>query len=159
MGSSDRVSPEVADLSRALDELVESAKNVRFANQVWVDRKKVYEILDGLRASLPGSIKELRWYRKKREDAGDPPLGSSLADDSLDVLGRIDELDDLLHKARPAPFNLSTVRVKRERLMESVGKLQAWLVPFAKELSDCRSVHPELREEVLQAESRNRRSL
>lgn len=98
-----------------------------------LDRESVYDVLDRLRASLPETIKAVRWERQQRAD-DDAPI-------SLDVLKDIDALDDLMHTSRPVPLS-DSVRVKRDRLTPILDRLRAVLIPLGQELADFKSSDP-----------------
>jgi len=59
---------DVLVLIDALDDLVHDGKPIRFTNQVRVDKKGIYEILDEIRATVPEEIKQARWIVKGRQD-------------------------------------------------------------------------------------------
>ncbi len=126
---------------QSLDALVEAARPVPLlANQVILDRESVYDVLDRMRASLPFAIKSVRWFRKRREDDGDPPLRTG-DEVSIAVLADIDALDDLIHKSPTVPLT-DSVRVKRDRLASILDRMRATLIPFAQELADYQSIYP-----------------
>lgn len=129
------------DLMKSLDALIEEARPVPFlANQVILDRESVYDILDRMRFSLPFAIKAIRWFRKRREDDGDPPLRTG-DEVSIAVLTDIDALDDLIHKSPAVPLT-DSVRVKRDRLAPILDRMRATLIPFGQELADYQSIYP-----------------
>jgi hypothetical protein len=59
---------DVLALIATLDDLVHNAKPIRFTNQVRVDKQRIYEILDQIRATVPEEIKQARWIVKERQD-------------------------------------------------------------------------------------------
>jgi hypothetical protein len=123
-----------------LDAVVERARPVPLVrSQVILDRESVYDVLDGMRASLPEAIKATRWLRKKREDAGDAPLRDGDVV-SGDVLTNIDALDDLIHNARPVPLT-DSVRVSRDRLASILAQMRADLMPLGQELADLEEIY------------------
>jgi hypothetical protein len=135
----------------ALDELVRSSRPIRFTSQLMLDRDQAYAILDELRGAIIAPIREVSWYRLKREEEHAEPLGSAQAPDVLDA---INNLDDLVRKSLPVPLSASNVRVTKERLSDAVDALRAWIVPVAKEIADYRSLYPEVEEQRLAAEQR-----
>jgi len=59
---------DVLDLIDRLHHLVDSAKNVPLREQVRVNKQEIRDILDQMRATIPGEIKEARWIVRERED-------------------------------------------------------------------------------------------
>jgi cell division septum initiation protein DivIVA len=59
---------DVLDLIDRLQHLVDSAKNVPLRDQVRVNKQEIRDILDQMRATMPGEIKEARWIVRERED-------------------------------------------------------------------------------------------
>jgi cell division septum initiation protein DivIVA len=59
---------DVLDLIDRLRHLVDSAKNVPLRDQVRVNKQEIRDILDQMRATIPGEIKEARWIVQERED-------------------------------------------------------------------------------------------
>ena len=59
---------DVLDLIARLHHLVDSAKHVPLRDQVRVDKQEIRDILDQMRATMPGEIKEARWIVQERED-------------------------------------------------------------------------------------------
>jgi cell division septum initiation protein DivIVA len=59
---------DVLDLIDRLQHLVDSAKNVPLRDQVRVNKQEIRDILDQMRATIPGEIKEARWIVQERED-------------------------------------------------------------------------------------------
>jgi cell division septum initiation protein DivIVA len=59
---------DVLDLIDRLHHLVDSAKNVPLRDQVRVNKQEIRDILDQMRATIPGEIKEARWIVQERED-------------------------------------------------------------------------------------------
>ena len=51
-----------------LDELVHNAKRVPLSDRVRVDKQKIYDILDRLRATIPEDIEQARWIVKERQE-------------------------------------------------------------------------------------------
>lgn len=143
---------DLGELSSALGQIVTVAQPIRFTSQVSVDPDEVYDVLDSIRAALPRSIIELRWYQQRREELGDPPLGTSL-DGPLDVLDGVDVLDELVRKARPLPTS-TRVRVSQERLSAGVDRVRSWIDPFVRELVEYRRLYPEAKSELDEARNR-----
>ena len=133
----------------ALDDLVRSSRPIRFTDQLVLDRDRAYAILDELRGAIIAPIREVSWYRLKREEENAAPLGSAQAPDVLDA---INKLDDLVRTSLPVPLSASNVRVKQERLSDAVDALRAWIVPVANEIADYRSLYPDVEEQRLAAE-------
>lgn len=59
---------DVVELTERLHDLVHSAKKVPLSDQVRVNRQEIRDILDQLRATIPGEIKEARWIAQERQD-------------------------------------------------------------------------------------------
>jgi vacuolar-type H+-ATPase subunit H len=51
-----------------LDDLVHNARQLRLRDQVRVDRQKVHDILDQMRATIPEDVKQARWIVKERQE-------------------------------------------------------------------------------------------
>ena len=51
-----------------LDDLVHKAKQVPLRDQVRVERREVYDILDQMRGTIPEDIKQARWIVKERQE-------------------------------------------------------------------------------------------
>src|SRR5207247_819530 len=50
------------------DDLVTNAKAVPLCEQIRMDRKEIYDILDQMRATIPEEIKQARWIVKERQE-------------------------------------------------------------------------------------------
>ena len=132
---------DLRELMKRLDALVEAARPVPLLQgQLILDRESVYDVLDDMRASLPFAIKAVRWFRKRREDDGDPPLRTGEVVSS-DVLPEIDAVDDLIHNSPPIPLT-DSVRVKRDRLAPILDRMRTALTPLGQELADLNSIYP-----------------
>ena len=59
---------DVLVLIDKLDDLVHKAKKVPLSEDVRVDREEMYDLLDQMRATLPGEIKQARWIVKERKE-------------------------------------------------------------------------------------------
>jgi uncharacterized protein YnzC (UPF0291/DUF896 family) len=59
---------DVLELIDRLDELVRNAKHVPLSGEVRVDKEKLSELLDEMRATIPEEIKEARWIAKERQE-------------------------------------------------------------------------------------------
>ena len=59
---------DVLELIDRLDQLVHSAKRVPLSDQVRINRQEVRDIIDQLRATMPGEIKEAEWIARERQD-------------------------------------------------------------------------------------------
>jgi cell division septum initiation protein DivIVA len=59
---------DVLELTERLHHLVHSAKKVPLTDQVRVNRQDIRDILDQMRATIPGEIKEAGWIAQERQD-------------------------------------------------------------------------------------------
>ncbi|HMS71860.1 MAG TPA: ATPase [Baekduia sp.] len=59
---------DVLVLIDKLDDLVHKAKKFPLTDEVRVDREEIYDLLDQMRATLPGEIKQARWIVKERKE-------------------------------------------------------------------------------------------
>lgn len=59
---------DVLVLIDKLDDLVHNAKKSPWNDDVRVDREEIYDLLDQMRATLPGEIKQARWIVKERQE-------------------------------------------------------------------------------------------
>jgi cell division septum initiation protein DivIVA len=59
---------DVLVLIDKLDDLVHNAKKFPLTDEVRVDREEIYDLLDQMRATLPGEIKQARWIVKERKE-------------------------------------------------------------------------------------------
>jgi cell division septum initiation protein DivIVA len=59
---------DVLDLIDELRGLVHGAKQVPLRDEVRVDKRKLYDLLDQMRSTIPEEIKQARWIVKERED-------------------------------------------------------------------------------------------
>ena len=59
---------DVLVLIDKLDDVVHNARPVPLTDQVRVDREEIYDLLDQMRATIPGEIKEARWIAQERQD-------------------------------------------------------------------------------------------
>ena len=59
---------DVVELTDRLHHLVDSAKNVPLSDQVRVNSQEIRDILEQLRATIPGEINEARWIAQERQD-------------------------------------------------------------------------------------------
>src|SRR3954465_4749235 len=59
---------DVLVLIDKLDDLVHNARPVPLTDQVRVDREEIYDLLDQMRATIPGEIKQARWIVKERQE-------------------------------------------------------------------------------------------
>ena len=59
---------DVLELIDSLDELVRSAKHVRFSDDVRVNKQEVRGILIQMRTTIPAEIKEAHWIAQERQD-------------------------------------------------------------------------------------------
>src|SRR3954471_4513012 len=59
---------DVLVLIDKLDDLVHNARPVPLTDEVRVDREEIYDLLDQMRATLPGEIKQARWIVKERKE-------------------------------------------------------------------------------------------
>jgi hypothetical protein len=131
---------DLRDLMQRLDALVAGARSMPLVQgQLILEREPVYYVLDGMRLSLPFAIRDVRWFRQRRANDGDPPLRGGEVE-SLDLLAEIDAVDDLVHTARMVPLT-DSVRVRRDRLAPILDRMRAALVPLGQELADFRSIY------------------
>jgi hypothetical protein len=100
--------PEPTAVLDQLDGLVRRAPAIPFTNQIRIDRIQIYDSLDLLRALQADATRE---------------RGDAAPSDSLAVL---DELDALIHNARPVPLTMQ-VRVDRSEIYELLDRLRAGL--------------------------------
>ena len=56
------------ELIDRLDELVRSAKHVPFSDDVRVNKQETRAVLDEMRTTIPGEIKEARWIVQERQE-------------------------------------------------------------------------------------------
>ena len=59
---------DVLELIDELRGLVHGAKQVPLRDQVRVDKKKLYDLLDLMRSTIPEEIEQARWIVKEREE-------------------------------------------------------------------------------------------
>ena len=59
---------DVLVLIDKLDDLVHNAKAIPLTDQVRVEKEGIYDILDQIRATIPGEIKQARWIVKERQE-------------------------------------------------------------------------------------------
>ena len=59
---------DVLVLIDKLDDLVRNAKQVPLRSEVRVDKEKLDDVLNELRATIPEEVKEARWIVKEREE-------------------------------------------------------------------------------------------
>jgi hypothetical protein len=59
---------DVLELIDELRGLVHGAKQVPLRDQVRVDKKKLYDLRDQMRSTIPEEIKQARWIVKEREE-------------------------------------------------------------------------------------------
>jgi hypothetical protein len=59
---------DVLELIDKLDELVRNAKHVPLSREVRVDKEKLDDLLNEMRATIPEEIKEARWIVKERAE-------------------------------------------------------------------------------------------
>src|SRR4051812_32986871 len=59
---------DVLELIDKLDDLVRNAKQVPLRSEVRVDKEKLDDVLDELRATIPEEVKEARWIVKERDE-------------------------------------------------------------------------------------------
>ncbi len=108
------------------DDLRHQGKPVPMSSQVRVDKEKIYELLDGIRASLPGAVQ-----RPQPPPAappgpaapGTPPSPPREIDvESPDrLLASLDSLDELLQNAKHVPLT-DDRRINAERFYELIDQ-------------------------------------
>jgi len=59
---------DVLELIDRLDHLAHSAKKVPRSDHVRMNKQEVRDILEQMRATIPGEIKEARWIAQERQD-------------------------------------------------------------------------------------------
>jgi cell division septum initiation protein DivIVA len=59
---------DMLELIDRLDHLAHSAKRVPRSDQVRVNKQEIRDVLDQMRATIPGEIKEARWIAQERQD-------------------------------------------------------------------------------------------
>jgi cell division septum initiation protein DivIVA len=59
---------DVLELIDRLRELVHDAKHLPLSSEVRVDKEKLDDLLDQMRATIPAELKEARWIVKEREE-------------------------------------------------------------------------------------------
>jgi hypothetical protein len=59
---------DVLELIDELHGLAHGAKQVPLTDQVRVDRKKLYDLLDQMRSTIPEEIRQARWIVKEHEE-------------------------------------------------------------------------------------------
>jgi cell division septum initiation protein DivIVA len=59
---------DVLELIDRLDDLVRNAKHVPLRSEVRVDREKLDDLLNQMRATIPEELKEARWIVKERQE-------------------------------------------------------------------------------------------
>jgi cell division septum initiation protein DivIVA len=59
---------DVLELIDELRGLVHGAKQVPLRDQVRVDKKRLYDLLDQMRSTIPEEIEQARWIVKEREE-------------------------------------------------------------------------------------------
>ena len=87
-----------------IDQTINAAARVPLTNQVRFDKTAIYDALDGMRADVAGEVRAGVIY-------------------SGEILTAIDDLDDLIHNARPVPLT-DQIRAEREELEAKAGRLR-----------------------------------
>ena len=59
---------DVLELIDRLDDLVRNAKHVPLRSEVRVDKEKLDDLLNQMRATIPEELKEARWIVKERQE-------------------------------------------------------------------------------------------
>jgi hypothetical protein len=67
---------DVLDLIDRLHHLVDSGRNVPLRDQARVNKRGIRDILDQMRATIPGETKEARWIVQGAEDYADEVLNT-----------------------------------------------------------------------------------
>jgi len=103
-----------------LDDVLYNARPIPLTEQVRVDRKQVFDILDEMRATLPEEIKQARWIVKERGDEGpDEPEGNHR-------LGEIAaSLEELKRSQRPTPPPLTAAAAEQVRAIVEAAETSA----------------------------------
>ena len=87
-----------------IDQTLNAASRIPLTDQVRFDKDAMYEALDGMRAEIDADVR-----------AGVIHSG--------EVLAAVDELDDVIHNARPVPLS-NDVRAKQGDLEALTGRLR-----------------------------------
>lgn len=51
-----------------LEDLVASGRRIPLTGMVMIDEQKLYEVIDGLRTTMPDEVKQARWIVKERQE-------------------------------------------------------------------------------------------
>jgi len=122
-----------------LDDVLFNAKPIPLTEQVVIDRKQIFDILDQMRASLPEELKQARWIVKGRHDgpggAGDGRLE--------EIVSSIEELKRA-QRASPPPLTAAAaeqVRTIVEAAETSAAEVRADAESEAKQMADAAAKH------------------
>lgn len=59
---------EITEKIEKIEELIQTSKHIPMSSSVVVSEKKILDLLDELRLSLPEELKEARWIVKERQE-------------------------------------------------------------------------------------------
>jgi hypothetical protein len=114
------------DLIDALDDLVRDAKAVPMTDQVRVDKEKIYDLLDGIRAALPAAVQRPEPPPPLPAASGTPLAPPREIDiESPDkLLASLDALDELVQNAKRVPLS-DDRRIDAERFYKLIERARA----------------------------------
>ena len=92
-----------------LDDLLYNARPIPLTEQVRVDRKQIFDILDQMRSTLPEEIKQARWIVKERGETGTNEPGDRRL---VQIAAAI---EDLKRSQRPSPKPLTAAASEQVR--------------------------------------------
>jgi hypothetical protein len=111
--------------------MVHKAKAVPMTDQVRVDKQEIFDLLDRMRATLPGVVQR---PQPTAPAAPGPPLTppSDIDAESPDkLLASLDALDDLVQNAKRVPLS-DDRRINAERFYELIERARADVPPAVK---------------------------
>src|SRR5690348_11037982 len=114
------------DLIDALDDLLQRAKAVPMSDQVRVDKQKAYELLDRIRAAVPGAVERPPPLPAPTRAPGTaPPPPREIDIESPDrLLASLEALDELVQNAKRVPLS-DDRRINAERFYELIERARA----------------------------------
>ncbi len=102
-----------------LDDLLYNAKPIPMTDQVRVERKQVFDLLDQMRVTLPEEIKQARWIVKERREEQAPAHG----DPRMDQIA--DSLEELKQANRSSPPPLTAAAAEQVRVIVEAAETSA----------------------------------